>query len=200
MRVSYPLDDIFQNKNNVRVLRQLVMFPSRPFTGRGLANELEMNHATCIRALNSLADMGVISRRTIGRSSVYEIPNDSVLLKDFLKPLFEEEAGLLNDLVDVLTKGFKQSVLSVILFGSVARGEDTPQSDVDILLVLKAGADRKKVGEILEENEREVYQRYRVGINTLIYTSKEFERMKKNRHPLIEEILAEGVLLVGKEQ
>jgi predicted nucleotidyltransferase len=176
------------------------MFPSRTFTGRGLANELEMNHATCIRALNSLADMGIISRRTIGRSSVYEIPSDSVLLKDFLKPLFEKEAGLLNDLVDVLTRGFRKSLLSIYLFGSVARGEDTPQSDIDILLILRAGTDRKNIGEILERNEREVYRRYRVGINTLTYTFKEFEKMKKDRHPLIEEILAEGVLIVGKEQ
>jgi DNA-binding IclR family transcriptional regulator len=67
MRINNPLDDIFQNKNNARILRQLALFPSSVITGRGLAKELGMNHATCIRALNSLVDIGAVSRKTIGK-------------------------------------------------------------------------------------------------------------------------------------
>ena len=200
MKMNDPLDDIFHNRNNVRILRHLVLFPSKVMTGRGLARELDMNHATCIRALDSLVDMGAISRKTVGRNSVYEVSNDTVLYKDFLRPLFEKEASLLDDLVGILSKGIKQRILSVYVFGSVARGEDTPASDIDLVLILKAGGDKKKAEEVIADNEREAYRLYRIGTNALLYTSDEFERMKQIEHPLAREILSEGKLLYGKEQ
>lgn len=200
MRINDPLDDIFHNKNNVRILRHLVLFPSKVITGRGIARELGMNHATCIRALDSLVDVGAISRKTVGRSSVYEVPDDTVLYKDLLRPLFEKEASLLDDLFSIVSNGVKQHILSVYVFGSVARGEDTPASDIDLVLILKAGADKEKVEEVMAENEREAYRLYRIGTNTLLYTCDEFERMKQREHPLAREILSGGKLLYGKEQ
>lgn len=200
MRINDPLDDIFHNKNNVRILRHLVLFPSKVITGRGIARELGMNHATCIRALDSLVDVGAISRKTVGRSSVYEVPDDTVLYKDLLRPLFEKEASLLDDLVGIVSKGIKQHISSVYVFGSVARGEDTSASDIDLVLILKAGADKEKVEEAMAENEREAYRLFRIGTNTLLYTCDEFERMKQREHPLAREILSEGKLLYGKEQ
>ena len=200
MRINNPLDDIFQSKNNARILRQLALFPSRVVTGRGLARELGMNHATCIRALNSLVDICAVSRKTVGKSSVYEIPSDSVLYNELLKPLFEKETNLLNDLVMILSKGMRQSLLSIYLFGSVARGDDTPASDIDIAFILKSGVDKRKIEEALGVNEREVYSLYRIGTNVLLYTFEEFERMRKSGHPLVKEIMSEGILLSGKEQ
>ncbi|MDY6796622.1 MAG: nucleotidyltransferase domain-containing protein [Actinomycetota bacterium] len=200
MRMNNPLDDIFHNKNNVRILRHLVLFPSKVITGRGIARELGMNHATCIRALDSLTEIGAISRKTVGRSSIYEVPGDSVLYKDLLRPLFEKEASLLDDLVGILSKGIKQRILSVYLFGSVASGEDTPASDIDLVLILKAGADKEKVEEVIAENEREAYRLYRIGTNTLLYTSDEFEILRESKHPLARKILSEGKPLYGKEQ
>jgi len=147
-----------------------------------------------------LADMGAISRKTVGRSSVYEIPDDTVLYKDLLRPLFEKEASLLDDLVGILGKGIKQCIISVYVFGSVARGEDTPASDIDLALILKAGTDKEKVEEVIAENEREAYRLYRIGTNILLYTCDELERLKQREHPLAREILSEGKLLYGKEQ
>jgi len=200
MRINNPLDDIFQNRHTIRILRQLVLFPSKVITGRGLARELGMNHATCIRALDSLADTGAISRKTVGKSSVFEIPQDSILYKDLLKPLFDKEANLLNELVEILSEGIRQHIISIYVFGSVARAEDTAVSDIDIAIILKAGVDKKKLEETSGENERRIYRLYRIGTNVLLYSSDEFRRMKESRHGLAREILSEGVLVYGKEQ
>ncbi len=147
-----------------------------------------------------MVDIGAISRKTVGRSSVYEIPNDSILYRDMLKPIFEKEAGLLDELVDMLCRGVRKSIASIYVFGSVARGSDNPASDVDVVLILEPGAEKKEIEEIVGENEREIYRLFRKGTNTLAYTSEEFSRMKKRNHPLAREILSEGVLLFGKEQ
>jgi predicted nucleotidyltransferase len=199
MRIRNPLDDIFGNRNNVRILRHMTLYPSPVITGRGLAKELSMSHATCIRSLNTLVDTGVITRKTIGRSSVYEIPRDSAVFLRLLQPVFAAEKGLLNDLEDILLKDIKGKVQAAYLFGSVARDEDTVESDIDVMLVLSQGIGKRQVEKAIEANRKAAYGLYRAGINVMVYGYDEFRRMKAKGHALIREVLSDGVLFWGKE-
>jgi predicted nucleotidyltransferase/predicted transcriptional regulator len=199
MRVTQPLDDLFDNPNNIKLLRHLTLYPSPVITGRGLARELGMSHVTCIRSLDRLTNMGIVDRRRVGKSSTYEIASGSVLCEDILKPAFEIESRLLSSLVDNMVKGVKREIYSVYLFGSVARSEDTPSSDVDILILTESPGAKLKVHRAVESNKEAVYQKHRVGVTAMIYDLTEFNRMKKRKDPLINEVLKEGVLIMGKE-
>jgi len=56
--------------------------------------------------------------------------------------------GMSEELVDALRSIFGTRLLSVVLYGSVARGEQTPESDVDIALFLRepmTKAEREKM-------------------------------------------------------
>lgn len=199
MRIKRPLDDLFGSPNSVRVLRHLILYPSPVITGRGIARELEMSHATCIRSLNSLVDSGILIRKRVGSSATYEVAESSVLLTEILKPAFTAESHLLQGMVDTMLGGIKVKTLAVYLFGSVARGEDTSSSDVDILVILKQPSDKHSVEETLARNKEQAYKRYRVGVSAITYDYEEFQRMKVRKHPLITEVAKEGVLLFGKE-
>jgi predicted nucleotidyltransferase len=120
-------------------------------------------------------------------------------LTDILEPAFRAESRLLQGLVETILSGIKGKILAVYLFGSVARGEDTPSSDVDILVILKQPVDRLSVEEALARNKEQAYKRYRVGVSTITYDYEEFQRMNAQKHPLITEVVKEGVLLFGKE-
>jgi len=199
MRIKRPLDDLFGNPNNVRVMRHMILYPSPVITGRGIARELSMSHATCIRSLNNLVDQGLLLRKRVGSSATYEIAEASALITDILKPAFKEESLLLQGLVDTMLVGIKGKILAVYLFGSVAREEDTPSSDVDLLVILKQTVDKPSVEKALASNKEQAYKRYRVGVSTITYDHEEFHRMKAQRHPLIKEVVKEGVLLSGRE-
>jgi predicted nucleotidyltransferase len=199
MRINRPLDDVFGNPNNVRVLRHMILYPSPVITGRGIARELGMSHATCIRSLNNLVDLGILLRKRIGSSATYEIAESSALLTDILEPAFKEESALLQGLVNTMLAGIKSKILAVYLFGSVARGEDTPSSDMDMLVILKQPGDKQSVEEAFGNNEENAYKRYRVGVSTITYDQEEFQIMKAQKHPLVKEVIKEGVLLTGKE-
>lgn len=199
MRIKRPLDDLFGNPNNVRVLRHMILHPSPVITGRGIARELGMSHATCIRSLNNLVDLGILLRKRVGSSATYEIAESSALLTDILEPAFKEESRFLQGLVDTMLVGIKGKILAVYLFGSVARDEDTPSSDVDILVILKRTDDKPSVEKALARNKEQAYKRYRVGVSTITYDYQEFQKMKAQKHPLIKEVIKEGILLSGKE-
>lgn len=199
MRIVHALDDILGNRNHLRVLRHLTLFPSAVITGRGVARELGMSHVSCIRSLNALVEVGALTRKMIGTSSTYEIPPDSILFSEILRPMFLREAGLLDGLVKCLLRGGKSKVLAIYLFGSIARGEDKPSSDVDILIILKRGVRKREFEEELNTNRYDIYRLYRVAVNVITYSYDECRRKKQQRLPLIEEIISEGKLLWGKK-
>lgn len=199
MRIRQPLDDLFGNPNNVKVLRHLTLYPSPVISGRGIARELEMSHATCIRSLNDLVDSGILTRKKVGNSATYELAASSVVVTDILEPAFRVEARLLSGLVDTMLKGIRKKVQSAYLFGSVARGEDTRSSDVDILLILNQPADRPMVEENLARNKEQAYLKYRLGVSIVAYDRNQFDKMRRQKNPLVTEMMREGVLLFGRE-
>jgi uncharacterized protein len=50
---------------------------------------------------------------------------------------YSEYRTLLNTFVDLVQRALGDQVVSVVLYGSVARGKSRPDSDVDLLLILR---------------------------------------------------------------
>jgi predicted nucleotidyltransferase len=83
-----------------------------------------------------------------------------------------------------------QRAIKVIVFGSVARGESYPWSDLDLIIV--AETDRPFL-----ERFKDFAGLYDVwsSLDLLIYTPAEFDRMVADENPLVMQALREGVLL-----
>ncbi len=81
----------------------------------------------------------------------------------------------------------------VILFGSVARGEATPDSDIDILVV---AATIEPLYQCLTTARRSVRDlRYGLPISPLMLTPEELQERLDGRDPFVTEILATGIEL-----
>jgi len=200
MGVNRPLDQIMDNKNKVAILRHLVLYPSEVATGRSLARELSMNQATCNNALNSLHGNGIVTRKHAGRSSIYEISRDTALYEELLEPLFKKEIELPGEAIGMLIQGLEVKSVRAFLFGSAARGTDTPESDTDVLLVIDDGADREVVLDKLSENTPEAYRRFRTGFNVVLLSEGELARRIKRKDSFVTTAMAEGVRIeVGEE-
>ncbi len=90
----------------------------------------------------------------------------------------------------------KHKVLRAILFGSLARGEASRRSDVDLIIIQET--DKRfldRYNEILMEISQAVPGR---DVDLLIYTPEELERMADR--PFIARALREGKVLYESEQ
>jgi predicted nucleotidyltransferase len=81
----------------------------------------------------------------------------------------------------------------IILFGSAARGDSTPDSDADFLIIKKdtpyKGRDRMiEVSRLIKRN---------IPADFLIYRPDEFEKRVAIGDPFLEMILEEGKVLYG---
>ena len=60
------------------------------------------------------------------------------------------QTDMLNELVAGIIEIMKPSLVSVILYGSVARGDNTKESDVDIALLINGNIDAKTEDRLSE--------------------------------------------------
>jgi predicted nucleotidyltransferase len=92
--------------------------------------------------------------------------------------------------LDQLVKGIVEAVhpLRIILFGSAARGEIRPDSDIDVLVVMPEGTHRRRTAQLL-------YRRISgVGapFDVLVATPSDLEKYKDNIGLVYRTVLREG--------
>ncbi len=83
----------------------------------------------------------------------------------------------------------------VLLYGSIARGEDGPRSDADIVIIVSRSPHRKlfkRVPEFLP-----YFTKLHIPIDLLAYTEAEIKRMSADGNPFIRRAITEGVELAS---
>ena len=97
-----------------------------------------------------------------------------------------------ESLKEQLLAELKDQIHSMVLFGSVARGEAKPDSDIDFLLITEAPFDtRQRIDEITYDVDLE----NEVFTQLVFFTTQRFEEEVRIRSYLAADVLTEGVEL-----
>ena len=104
-----------------------------------------------------------------------------------------EDDSLIREMVDTIIREANPDI--VILFGSRARGDARPDSDVDLLIVEPEPFSPKR--SRLQEAARLYLALRRLARpkDLLLYSRDEFERRKDSGHPIVGGALPEGQVL-----
>ena len=94
--------------------------------------------------------------------------------------------GIVEKLVSQIVEAVHP--LRIILFGSAARGEMKPSSDVDLLVVMPEGVHRRRTAQKLYREIRGLGRPFDI----LVATPDDLEKHKANIGLIYREILAEG--------
>jgi predicted nucleotidyltransferase len=99
----------------------------------------------------------------------------------------------LADLHARLRARFGERLTQVRLFGSHARGDFRPDSDVDVLVVVKALTrdERREIYDLAEDVNFE----WQVPLATLVWSSEYAQWMRDREFLIVDEIDTEGVAL-----
>ncbi|MDP1692062.1 MAG: nucleotidyltransferase domain-containing protein [Burkholderiaceae bacterium] len=130
------MNRLLGNGGHIRVLRALMAYGA-PLGAAQLAADAGLTPQGTRLVLNSLVSQGLISVLGQPRSQVFSLQAQHPLAAA-LTTLFEQERARWQGLQEALRDGLatQRDVRSAWLYGSVARGEDGPSSDVDIVLVV----------------------------------------------------------------
>jgi predicted nucleotidyltransferase len=159
-----------------------------PLTGRQIHALVSDEYSlwTVQEALKALTQLGIVNTQTVGRAGVHTINEDHVSVAP-LRALLDPITALTGTVREAVGNDIK----TVILFGSIARGEANFYSDVDLAVMAPDGWDGRA--------DLEDAVRIRLGNNcdVLVFTSEDFTRLADIGEPVVREILASGVALIG---
>jgi predicted nucleotidyltransferase len=191
------LDHIFSTWSHIAVLRVL-QDAARGLTGREIARLSSMSHRSCLKALTSLEDLHVLARQRGGRDHLFSLNRNHVLVSDAILPMLEVERRFLGQLEEYLKEHLRRRAVTVILFGSVVRRQETAHSDLDVCLLIRAPAEKDTVREHVHSLAPVVQQRFGARLSPLIFTAAEFARGAKSKKSPMKEIVNEGKVIAGK--
>lgn len=162
----------------------LARSPVQEFYVREMAGLLTASVGGCHSALRDLENKGLVTSRTSGRNRYYTVNEEDPSI-----PHFKIFMNIL-ELSEVLAR-LDELVLKVVLFGSCSRGDDTHDSDIDLLVVTLVKDRTRKLLVRAEVNGRRV--------QSTIKSPHEMLELTESDPALIEEVAKGIVLLRGLE-
>jgi predicted nucleotidyltransferase len=145
------------------------------------------------RALDRLVEQGIVVRQSIGRATSYRL-NRAHIAAPAITALAELATTLRNQIRDHIAEWAEQPLYGA-LFGSVARQQMRPDSDIDILLVVDH-VDSAVWEDQLAGLTRAVESWTGNDVRPLVFATEEI-RGQGDREAVLREIAAEGVTIAG---
>jgi len=105
-------------------------------TGNEIARLSGMQPRSALKALSTLEELGIVRRQRGGRDHIFTLNREHFLVQSSIVPLYKAETEFEKEAFGFLTSLLKNNVVSAVVFGSVARGEETATSDLDICCVV----------------------------------------------------------------
>jgi len=104
----------------------------------------------------------------------------------------------IDDYIKLLKICYGNKIFKVILFGSVARGAFSEESDADILIVI-SDSDTKIKDEI-SMSAYEIMLKNNVILSPIVMDEETFDWYKKNRDPFYNNIQKDGIDIWTRKQ
>lgn len=107
--------------------------------------------------------------------------------------LTKQESAALKSLISRLKTELQDSLIRAQLFGSKATGNFNPDSDIDVLLIVK---DRtEKVLDKIAEIHFDVDLKFDPNISLIIFSEDEYQQNQRFETPFIKSIQTESIAL-----
>ena len=176
------LSDALFTTTQQKVLSLLYAQPEKSFYVKEILRLTGMGVATIKRELDRMLGAGILRMTKIGNQHHYQANPEC--------PVYHELSGIVKKtfgITDVI-----RSALSIVsgqvdwafIYGSVASGKETTDSDIDLMIV---GAPRfSEVAGLLYPVQKNLGRE----INPKIYSRKEWILMQKRNNAFIKELLA----------
>jgi hypothetical protein len=173
---------------------------TKPLGGREVARLAGVSQNGAWRALRRLGDQGVVIEEPAGGRALLYTLNRDHLAADPIIALTRLRSMLIERMKEHLA-GWEVQPIHASIFGSAARGDGDTGSDIDILIV--------RPRDVGEEDDR-----WRSQIDSLAtavhswtgnhagiaeIAQRDLARLRRERPAVIEDVVADGIGLVGDE-
>lgn len=180
-------------KTQQRLLALFFGNTGRTFFKQELINRTGSGSGGVQRELARLIESGLVTVTRIGSQKHYQANRSAPIFED-LRRIVTKTVGLIDPLRAALRPLSKRIDLAFV-YGSIPRGEDRVESDID-LLVVASDLILEDLFKRLAPAERMLGRK----INPTLYTPDELARRRKNGSPFLKKVFGgETIVVIGTE-
>lgn len=188
--VKSSLEGLFRSKGQILILKLLFLNSSREFHTNDIARKADLAPSTITKEMSLIQNLDLVLRRTQGNLVLYKINTQSIIF-DELKRIFLK----FELLDDILSKNLpKKEIKYALIYGSFAKGTESPSSDIDLLVI----------GDVKEDDLLSSISKTegKLGreINYLLWTEEEFLEKVEKKISLIREISKTPIMMISGDE
>jgi len=181
----------------IEIVRFLLEHPDEDFSQSELAEQVDAAYTTINKIIHQLEDFGAVTMTERGTATYVQLNRDSPYV-EILEQLAEMDADLLQEAAQRYAEELLdqvEDVTAVVLFGSVASGWPTKDSDIDVLILVDGdtGLVEQRAQALADKYSRE----QQVPVSPLVMEEDQFKAELDNDAPLPTRIKENGITLVG---
>ncbi len=189
--MNKTIEKIFGSRIRAKILGWLFTHPDESFFVRQIALLLKEDPTNVSREMARLEDLGILRSKRNGNLKHFQTNQEC--------PFFEELKGLVlktSGVAGRVRASFERlaGIEFAFIYGSYAKGEEKPDSDVDLLIIGDVDMDRldSNLGKLEKTLSRE--------INYVLYSMGEFKSKKKAKNGFLMDVLrGNKIMMVGTE-
>ena len=199
MRFHKILEDLFSSRVKIAVMKILFFYPDKKFSGRELARLIKISPSRTSEVLELFRRYGIINRIKIGNTCEWSLNKENILVKELSK-IFKIDEKVYKTLKTKIYNILKneKKILKVILYGSIARGDEKPDSDIDLFILVKNKKDKEKVGDLISKLNFSLIPIFGNVISEFIYSEEELKTKTKSK--ILSRIYSEGDVILDRKK
>ncbi len=150
------------SKTKQKIIKLLSAYPEREFYAQEVAKKVNCSKASATIIFQNLVDKKIVHKDKRGHMKFYKINQENVEVKKF-----KIELALRK--INPFLSRLKKISSKIILFGSASRGEQTLDSDIDLLVLTN---DKENVKQVLQNLKP------KLGLKPIIKTPSEWSEVE----------------------
>ena len=180
MRFNVSLLDVLNSKAKVKIIKFLLTHEAS-MSEREIASVLKISHMSVNRTMRELAEFNFVNFITVGKAHLWRVNRKSYAFKA-LSSLIKGISGIKNpieDLKGMLLRNLPKTLIKrAVLFGSVAKGSEKVNSDIDVFILVKDKQSKKKLEPQIEKLSNLCFEVYGNRLSPYILTEREMKQKK----------------------
>ena len=188
MQITSIGDALF-TKTQQRVLGLLFGKPDKSFYTNEIMRWASMGRGTISRELERLVSAGLLSVTKAGNQNHYQANANNPIYSELVS-IVKKSFGVADEIREAL-KLFDENIELAFIYGSISKGTDTANSDVDLMLVGKALNYSDIMDSLLQAEE--TLQR---TINPTIYDRVDFVNKLEEGNSFITRVMEQPKIMI----
>jgi predicted nucleotidyltransferase len=190
---SNSIGNVLFTKTQQKVLGLLFGKPDQSFYLNEITKLSQMGRGTIKRELERMEAAGIVVKNRIGNQNHYQANSEC--------PVYSELMGIARktfgvaDVIKTALNSILDEVALAFIYGSVAKGEDTAKSDIDLLIV----SNELTYSEIME---RLLDSEISIGrpINPTIYNVDQIEKKLKQDNAFVSRVMDQPKIWIKEDE